>query len=73
MPRSARARKRSRGSGSTAPPAAYGQAKRLVRDAAYRSFAEQLTVEARTIGAAFATPEAQALVAGFAAKASRAK
>lgn len=52
--------------------AAYGTAKRLVRDAAFRPFGEQLTVEAQTIGAAFATPEAQALVAGFAARAGRA-
>lgn len=53
--------------------AAYGQAKRLVRDAAFRPFGEQLSVEAQTIGAAFDTPEAQALVTGFAARAGRAK
>ena len=47
---------------------AYGQAKRLVRDAAHRSFADQLEAEARTIGAAFETPEARALVAAFAAR-----
>lgn len=48
--------------------AAYGQAKRLVRDAAHRTFAEQLAEEARSIGAAYDTPEAQALVAAFAAR-----
>jgi len=48
--------------------AAYGQAKRLVRDAAARPFDEQLAEEARSIGAAFGTPEAQALIAGFAAR-----
>ncbi len=48
--------------------AAYGQAKRLVRDAAHRPIAEQLAQEARSIGAAFDTPAAQALIAGFAAR-----
>lgn len=47
---------------------AYGQAKRLIRDAATHSFADQLEVEARTIGAAFDTAEAQALIASFAAR-----
>jgi 2-(1,2-epoxy-1,2-dihydrophenyl)acetyl-CoA isomerase len=51
--------------------AAYGQAKRLVRVAADRSVAEQLDDEARTIGAALATPEAQARVAAFAAASTR--
>lgn len=46
---------------------AYGQAKRLVRSQPTRTFAEQLTEEARTIGAAFDGPEAQARVAAFAA------
>ncbi len=50
---------------------AYGQAKRLVRSRPARSFAEQLAEEARTIGAAFDTPAAQARIAAFAA-ASRA-
>ena len=53
--------------------AAYGTAKRLVRDAAHRSVAEQLAEEARSIGAAFDTAEAQALIAGFAARAGRTK
>src|SRR5690606_40341343 len=46
---------------------AYGQAKRLVRSQPSRAFAEQLAEEARTLAAAFATPEAEAGVAGFAA------
>lgn len=46
---------------------AFGQAKRLVRAGLTRSFADALDDEARTIGAAFATPEAQARVATFAA------
>jgi len=45
---------------------AYGQAKRLVRSQPSRSFAEQLNEEARSIGAAFDTPEAQARIAAFA-------
>lgn len=44
---------------------AYGQAKRLVRAAAERSFAESLDDEARTIGEAFDTPDAQARIAAF--------
>ncbi|MFF2388335.1 enoyl-CoA hydratase/isomerase family protein [Agromyces sp. NPDC058104] len=44
---------------------AFGQAKRLVRSGLSRSFAEALDDEARTIGAAFATPEAQARIAAF--------
>lgn len=47
--------------------AAYGQAKRLVRSAPERAVVDQLQEEARTIGAALATPEAQARVAAFAA------
>ncbi|MET0812793.1 MAG: enoyl-CoA hydratase/isomerase family protein [Microbacterium sp.] len=51
--------------------AAYGQAKRLVRAAAEQTTADQLADEARTIGAALATPEAQARVAAFAAASVR--
>lgn len=51
---------------------AYGQAKRLVRSQPARTFAEQLAEEARSIGAAFDTPDAQARVAAFAAR-SRSK
>ncbi|MCR2763012.1 enoyl-CoA hydratase/isomerase family protein [Microbacterium sp. zg.B48] len=47
--------------------AAYGQAKRLVRTAPERTVVAQLEDEARTIGAALATPDAQARVAAFAA------
>ncbi|WP_166868645.1 MULTISPECIES: enoyl-CoA hydratase/isomerase family protein [unclassified Salinibacterium] len=47
---------------------AYGQAKRLIRDAASRTFAEQLGVEAHMIGAAFDTDDAQALIAKFSAR-----
>src|SRR5215207_1043192 len=49
---------------------AYGQAKRLVRSGITRSFQEALDDEARTIGAAFETPAAQAGVAAFAAAAA---
>ena len=49
---------------------AYGQAKRLVRSGLTRSFQEALDDEARTIGAAFETPAAQASVAEFAAAAA---
>lgn len=45
--------------------AAFGEAKRLVRAGAGRSFAESLDDEARTIGRAFETPEAAARVAAF--------
>ncbi len=48
--------------------AAYGQAKRLVRARSDRSFAEQLADEARSIGAAFDTADAQARVRAFAAR-----
>ena len=47
--------------------AAFGQAKRLVRAGADRTFADNLDDEARTIGARFDTPESQARVAAFAA------
>lgn len=50
---------------------AYGQAKRLIRSQPARTFAEQLAEEARTIGAAFDTPVAQARIAGFAAASVR--
>ncbi|WP_417505426.1 enoyl-CoA hydratase/isomerase family protein [Microbacterium sp.] len=50
---------------------AYGQAKRLVRSQPERSFVEQLTEEARSIGAALETPDAQARVAAFAAASAR--
>ena len=51
--------------------AAFGQAKRLVRAGAHRPFAENLDDEARTIGAAFDTPDARARVAAFAAASAR--
>ena len=50
---------------------AYGQAKRLVRSQPERSFVEQLSEEARSIGAALETPDAQARVAAFAAASRR--
>jgi 2-(1,2-epoxy-1,2-dihydrophenyl)acetyl-CoA isomerase len=50
---------------------AYGQAKRLVRSQPARSFEEQLAEEARSIGAAFETPDAKARVAAFAAASTR--
>ncbi|MFB7251011.1 enoyl-CoA hydratase/isomerase family protein [Microbacterium sp. NPDC056234] len=46
---------------------AYGQAKRLVRSQPSRTFAEQLSEEARSIGASFDTADAKARVAAFAA------
>lgn len=49
---------------------AYGQAKRLVRSQPTRTFADHLGEEARSIGAAFDTPEARKRVAGFAAAAA---
>ncbi|GAA1795512.1 enoyl-CoA hydratase/isomerase family protein [Agromyces lapidis] len=45
---------------------AFGQAKRLVRSGLARPFQDALDDEARTIGAAFATPDAQAAIAAFA-------
>ena len=50
---------------------AYGQAKWLVRSQPERSFVEQLSEEARSIGAALETPDAQARVAAFAAASRR--
>ncbi|MDT0181682.1 enoyl-CoA hydratase/isomerase family protein [Microbacterium sp. ARD31] len=47
--------------------AAFGQAKRLVRSGAGRTFADNLADEARSIGAAFDTPQSRARVAAFAA------
>lgn len=47
--------------------AAFGQAKRLVRAGARRSFADNLADEARSIGAAFDTDDARGRVAAFAA------
>jgi 2-(1,2-epoxy-1,2-dihydrophenyl)acetyl-CoA isomerase len=51
--------------------AAFGQAKRLVRSGASRTFEENLDDEARTIGAAFDTDESRARVAAFAASARK--
>ncbi|MFF2372349.1 enoyl-CoA hydratase/isomerase family protein [Agromyces sp. NPDC058110] len=51
--------------------AAFGQAKRLVRSGLSRPFQEALDDEARTIGAAFDSPEASARVAAFAARSAR--
>ncbi|MBN9215523.1 MAG: enoyl-CoA hydratase [Microbacterium sp. SCN 70-200] len=53
--------------------AAFGQAKRLVRTGAGRSFADNLADEARTIGAAFDTEESRVRVAAFAAASARRK
>ncbi|MFJ6534079.1 enoyl-CoA hydratase/isomerase family protein [Microbacterium sp. NPDC091662] len=50
---------------------AYGQAKRLVRSQPERTFVEQLGEEARSIGAALETPDAQARVAAFAAASAK--
>lgn len=50
---------------------AYGHAKRLVRSQPERSFTEQLSEEARSIGAALETPDAQARVSAFAASAAK--
>lgn len=47
---------------------AYGQAKRLVRSREQRTFVEQVAEEARSIGAALASADAQARVAAFAAR-----
>lgn len=51
---------------------AYGEAKRLLRSRTERSFADQLSEEARTIGAAFDGQEARTRIAAF-AKASAAR
>ncbi|KDA04929.1 enoyl-CoA hydratase [Microbacterium sp. CH12i] len=50
---------------------AYGQAKRLVRSRPERTFVDQLGEEARSIGAAFDTPDAKARVAAFAAASTK--
>ncbi|MGO2521775.1 MAG: enoyl-CoA hydratase/isomerase family protein, partial [Microbacterium sp.] len=50
---------------------AYGQAKRLVRSRHERTFVDQLGEEARSIGAAFDTPDAKARVAAFAAASAK--
>lgn len=50
---------------------AYGQAKRLVRSRPERTFVDQVAEEARSIGAAFDTPEAQARIAAFAAASAK--
>lgn len=50
---------------------AYGQAKRLIRSQPARSFAEQLSEEAHTIGASYDTPEAQKRIAAFAASSAQ--
>ena len=51
--------------------AAYGQAKRLVRVGAHRTFAENLDDEARSIGERFESEESKARVAAFAAASRR--
>ncbi|TQL47768.1 enoyl-CoA hydratase [Homoserinimonas aerilata] len=51
--------------------AAYGQAKRLLRQAPKRSYRESLDDEARTIGAAIGSPDAQARIAAFVAPRTR--
>lgn len=51
---------------------AYGEAKRLVRSQPSRTFPEQLAEEARSIGAAFDTREAQERIALFAAASAKA-
>lgn len=50
---------------------AYGHAKRLVRSQPERTFAEQLSEEARSIGAAMQTPDAQARIRAFAAASAK--
>ena len=47
---------------------AYGEAKRLIRSQPTRGLEEQLAEEARTIGEAFGTPDAQARIAAFASR-----
>lgn len=51
--------------------AAFGQAKRLIRAGSRRAFTDNLDDEARSIGARFDTPEAQARVAAFAAASAK--
>ncbi len=53
--------------------AAFGQAKRLVRTGAGRSFRDNLDDEAATIGGRFATDDAAARIAAFAAASSKKK
>lgn len=53
--------------------AAFGQAKRLIRTGAGRSFAENLVDEADTIGRSFDTEEAQHRVAQFAAASKKSR
>ncbi|PWC06901.1 enoyl-CoA hydratase/isomerase family protein [Mycetocola zhujimingii] len=55
-------------SGATA---AFGQAKRLLRDGAFRDFQSNLDDESRTINAAAATDDARARIAAFAARSAR--
>ena len=52
---------------------AFGQAKRLVRTGAGRSFAENLDDEAASIGARFDTDESRARVAAFAAASAKSR
>lgn len=52
----------------TGATGAFGQAKRLLLASSGRSFQQNLDDEARTIGAAFGTPEAQARIAAFATR-----
>lgn len=49
-------------------PHAYGQAKRLIRGGAHHGLHEQLEDEARTIGRAATTPDAEARMAAFASR-----
>jgi 2-(1,2-epoxy-1,2-dihydrophenyl)acetyl-CoA isomerase len=51
--------------------AAFGQATRLVRSGAERSFADNLDDEARTIGAAFETDAARVRISAFAAASAK--
>ncbi len=66
----ARAREIAQGwlSGATA---AFGQAKRLLRGGVGRDYASALDDEARTIGAAFETADAQARIGAFLARSAR--
>ncbi len=50
---------------------AFGQAKRLVREGAGRTFAQNLDDEARTIGARFDSDEARVRIDAFAAASAR--
>lgn len=50
---------------------AFGQAKRLIRTGAHRTFADNLDDEARSIGARFDTTESKARVAAFAAASAK--